>query len=186
MSLVARLGLAVLLAAVLAAPARARDEAPPVVAASDVAQRIHKLINAERARHGLNTLVWDRTLARIAASHSRDMARRDTLTHSGPEGQGFGDRYQRAGYACQVRIGNVTHTGAENVALHRLYNRVTTRNGIKRYDWNSPQDIARQTVDGWMRSRGHRENILAPHWRHEGIGVEIAPDNKVYITQNFC
>jgi uncharacterized protein YkwD len=158
----------------------------PVVVATDVAQRIHTLINAERTRHGLSTLTWDKTLARIATNHSRDMLRRDTLTHNGPEGQDFGDRYRQAGYICEVRIGNVIYTGAENVALSRLYNRVTVRNGIPHYEWNSPQDIARHTVDGWMHSRGHRENILIPYWRHEGIGVEVAPDNKVYITQNFC
>jgi uncharacterized protein YkwD len=37
-----------------------------------------------------------------------------------------------------------------------------------------------------MNSRGHRKNILFSHWRSEGIGVAIAPDGKVYITQNFC
>ncbi len=37
-----------------------------------------------------------------------------------------------------------------------------------------------------MKSPGHRENILTPHWKREGIGVEIAPDDNVYITQNFC
>jgi uncharacterized protein YkwD len=158
----------------------------PVVTASDVAQRIHKLVNDERARHGLSTLAWDKALAGIAANHSRDMLRRDTLTHDGPEGQNFGDRYRQAGYSCQIRIGNVIHTGAENVALVRLYNRATTRDGVQHYDWNSPREIARQTVDGWMRSRGHRENILTPHWRRQGISIEIAPDNKVYVTQNFC
>jgi uncharacterized protein YkwD len=37
-----------------------------------------------------------------------------------------------------------------------------------------------------MHSARHRENILTPHWRHQGIGVEIGSGNQVYITQNFC
>lgn len=158
----------------------------PVVVATNLAQRIHQLVNAERSRHDLPVLAWDKSLARIAANHSRDMLRRDNLTHEGPEGQDFGDRYRQAGYNCEVRIDQVIYTGAENIALVRLYNRVTTRGGIQHYDWNAPQEIARRTVDGWMNSLGHRKNILTSHWRHQGVGVEIAPDNKVYVTQNFC
>jgi uncharacterized protein YkwD len=37
-----------------------------------------------------------------------------------------------------------------------------------------------------MNSRGHRGNILTPHWGKEGIGIFIAPSDEVYITQNFC
>jgi uncharacterized protein YkwD len=39
-----------------------------------------------------------------------------------------------------------------------------------------------------MSSPGHRENILTPYWRDEGIGIEVesSPGNKIYITQNFC
>lgn len=183
----------VLVAVALLAPGGANDAAAarrakpqPAVTAADLARRIHALINAERAAHGLAPLAWDAALARIATGHSRDMAKRDYLGHDSPEGRGFPDRYRQAGYACAVRIGNVIHTGAENIALSRLYNTVTIENGIADYDWNSPQQIARKTVDGWMHSEGHRRNILTPYWRHEGIGVEIAPGNKVLITQNFC
>jgi len=37
-----------------------------------------------------------------------------------------------------------------------------------------------------MKSPGHRKNILTPYWKKEGIGVHIGPDDKVYVTQNFC
>jgi uncharacterized protein YkwD len=37
-----------------------------------------------------------------------------------------------------------------------------------------------------MNSPGHRENILRPDYRRTGIGVAIAPDDKVYVTQLFC
>lgn len=158
----------------------------PTVSATDVAQRIHKLVNAERKKHGLPALAWDTNLAAIAAKHSRDMARRNYLGHDSPEGHDFGHRYRQGGYTCQVRVGQIIHTGAENLALSRLYDSVTTRNGVVYYDWNLPEAIARKTVDGWMNSTGHRKNILAPHWRHQGIGIEISPDNRVIVTQNFC
>ena len=168
-----------------------RDAAPqaahqPQIDDADLALRIHTNINAERARHRLPPLAWDPALARIAVKHSRDMAKRGYLSHASPEGDDFDDRYRQGGYSCQVRVGRVIHTGAENIALGRLYNSVRTKNGVAYYDWNSPQQIARKVVDGWMNSRGHRANILTPHWGREGIGVEIHPDNKVYVTQNFC
>jgi len=171
-------------------PADARDarqpKSRPAVSADNLAQRIHALINAERSKHGLPALGWDKALAGIAANHSRDMAGRNYFSHDSPEGHDFSARYRQAGYTCQIQIGQVIHTGAENIALGRLYNSMTRKNGIDYYDWNSPQDIARLTVDGWMDSPGHRENILTPYWRHQGIGVEIGPGNSIYITQNLC
>lgn len=167
-------------------PADPRPASPPKIDAVDLARRIHTHVNEERARHGLAALAWDAKLARIAGQHSRDMAKRNYLSHDSPEGRGFDDRYRQAGYSCAVRVGRVVHAGAENIALGRLYNSMRTRNGVAEYDWNSAGQIARRVVDGWMDSRGHRKNILTPHWRREGIGVEVHPDNKVYVTQNFC
>jgi uncharacterized protein YkwD len=81
---------------------------------------------------------------------------------------------------------------------------MTVEDGISYYDWNSAQQIARQTVDDWMQSPRHRKNILAdrteargaghgwpgcaftPHWQRQGIGIGIGPGNKVLVTQNFC
>jgi uncharacterized protein YkwD len=165
----------------------ARQQKPqPAITAADLGQRIHAQINEQRARHGLGTLSWNASLARIAARHSHDMADRNYFSHDTPEGRSFGDRYRQAGFSCQVRIGHEIYGGAENIALGRLYNSGTIENGVEYYNWNSAEQIARMTVDGWMHSPGHRKNILTPYWRREGIGVEVRPDNKVYITQNFC
>jgi len=177
----------VLAAVLIGLPVQAREPKPqPAINAADLAQRIHKRVNAERTKRKLPTLAWDGKLARIATDHSRDMARRHYVSHDSPEGHGFPHRYREGGYTCRITVGLIIHTGAENIALGRLYNTMRTINGIAYYDWNSAQDIARLTVDGWMKSRGHRENILGPQWKREGIGVEIAPDNRVLVTQNFC
>jgi uncharacterized protein YkwD len=165
----------------------ARQQNPqPAIAPTDLAKRIHAQINERRVKHSLRTLRWNDSLSRIALKHSRDMANRNYLGHDTPEGISFSDRYRQAGYSCEIRIGNQVHAGAENLALGRLYNSMSTRNGVADYHWNSVQQIALNTVDGWMNSPGHRENILAPHWRQEGIGIEIGPGNRIYITQNFC
>jgi len=168
------------------ASAEVQGKPKPAVNANDVALRIHRLINTERKKRKLAPLAWDTRLTAIAAAHSRDMVRRNYMSHVSPEGHGFDRRYRLAGYKCRVRVGNTIHIGAENIALGRLYNSVKTRNSVATYDWNSPEAIARKAVDGWMQSTGHRENILTPHWRRQGIGIEIAPENRVLITQNFC
>jgi uncharacterized protein YkwD len=170
-----------------AAKAKTHKPKPqPEISAVELAQRIHLLINKERARHRLGALAWDAALADIAAGHSRDMARRNYFSHDTPEGRGFPDRYRRGGYRCEIRIGDVIYGGAENIALGRLYNSATIIDGVKYPQWNSMQQIARKTVDGWMHSAGHRHNILTSYWRHEGVGIEILRDNKVLITQDFC
>jgi uncharacterized protein YkwD len=148
--------------------------------------RIHALINKEREREGLASLQWDDALADIARKHSRDMAKRNYFDHVSPDGLDMMRRYSQDGYACSVRVDNTFYTGAENIALNHLYDSVTTVNGVAYYDWNSLEKIAETTVQGWMKSPGHRQNILMPHWRREGIGIVVAPDDKVYITQNFC
>ncbi len=148
--------------------------------------QIHTLINQERKRKGLKPLAWNAALSRIARTHSRDMARRDYFNHYSPEGRDFLWRYERAGFSCGIRIGNTIYTGAENILQNNLFDSVTTVNGVPYYDWNSQKKIAETSVRGWMKSPSHRKNILIPHWRSEGIGVVVAPDGKVYITQNFC
>lgn len=186
------LRVAALLAAVLVlgfmhTDATARQQKPqPRVEATDLAKRIHAQINKNRKKHGLQSLAWNDALSRIATKHSRDMANRNYLDHGTPEGKTFSDRYRQGGFSCEIRAGIEMYAGAENIALSRLYNSTRRENGITYHHWNSGEEIALKTVDGWMNSPRHRENILTPYWRQEGIGVEIGPGNNIYITQNFC
>ena len=184
---VAALLAAVLLFGFVHADATARQQKPqPKVEATDLAERIHAQINKNRKKHGLQSLAWNDALSGIAAKHSRDMANRNYFDHHTPDGKSFSDRYRQGGYSCEIRVRSEIYTGAENIALSRLYNSTITENGVVYYSWNSVQEVALKTVDGWMNSPNHRKNILTPHWRQEGIGVEIGPGNNIYITQNFC
>jgi uncharacterized protein YkwD len=158
----------------------------PVLRANDLERKIHALINRGRGKQGLSPLAWDESLSRIARGHSKDMASRSYFSHDSPEGHDFSFRYRQNGYTCSLRVGNTVHMGAENIFLNFRFNSVTTVNGEAYYDWNSEEQIAETTVRGWMDSPGHRKNILTPHWRSEGIGVFLSPDDKIYITQNFC
>ena len=166
-------------------PAPAK-KAKPAISGPALEKQIHSLINQERRKAGLSTLGPDEALSRIARNHSRDMGTRSYFAHNSPEGHDFSYRYQQAGYVCAITVIRTIYQGAENIALNNLYDSVTTVNGKAYYDWNSLERIAETTVQGWMKSPGHRKNILTPVWRNEGIGVFIAPDDRVYITQNFC
>lgn len=158
----------------------------PKIIVADLERKMHALVNKERRKQGLQLLEWNDALARIAGNHSRDMSKRNYVDHYSPEGRDFSYRYRQEGFSCAVREGKTIHMGAENIALNYLYGSVTTVNNVAFYDWNSEDAIAETTVRGWMNSPGHRKNILTPYFKSEGIGVVISPDDKVYITQNFC
>ena len=167
-------------------PVSLKHRPQPKIHAAALEKQIHASINKERQKQGLPQLVWDDALAGIARNFSKDMATRNYLDHYSPEGQDFSKRYQQAGYQCAVRINRTIHLGGENIALNHLYDSVITVNGEAFYNWNSQDKIAETTVQGWMKSPGHRANILTPYFQREGIGIFIDSEGKVYVTQNFC
>lgn len=150
-------------------------------------KEIHNLINEERTKRGLSTLSWNDELADIARTHSTDMAINNYFSHDDLQDRDMEYRYNQAGFRCSVPTGQGSFAlGGENIFQNNLYDSITYINGIPTYHWNSQEKIAESTVEGWMDSTGHRENILTSFWTSEGIGVAISSDDKVLITQNFC
>ncbi len=129
-----------------------------------VESAIHDRVNEIRTDRGLDALAYRDDLAAVASSHSQDMADRNYLSHTSPEGETMSDRYERFGIDCRG--------WAENV----LFNYAADE---------SPTAAARQSVDQWMGSDGHRQNILSQSWTAEGIGAAVASDGRLYVTQNF-
>ena len=158
----------------------------PEIEIAELEKKVHDLINRERKKKGLSTLAWNDSLNRIARRYSRDMSERGFFSHNDPEGRCFMDRYKDHGFDCRLRIGNTTCLGAENIAQDNLYKSVLYRNGVPSYDWNTVEEIAASVVKGWMKSKGHRENILTPYFKRQGIGIAISEDGRVYVTENFC
>lgn len=84
-------------------------------------------------------------------------------------------------------MGDQVYVGGENLFLNNVVDSYVydqESGEILEYRFNSLEELARSTVDGWMESPGHRENIMAPFTR-EGIGIEVSDEGKVYITENF-
>lgn len=139
----------------------------------DIALKIHGLINEERTSRGIPVLALDPTLAQASLNHSTDMATRGYFEHNSPEGHDFTWRYSQVGFNCMIPTKNNEYSGGgENIMFLEGYSGVST--------------IATESVQGWMNSEGHRENILTTYFRSEGIGVGKSDSGKIYVTQDFC
>jgi len=166
--------------------ARVSDDPYPVQA-STLASQIHDLINAQRADNGLASLSYDPELVALALNHSTDMATNNYFSHVDPAGEDPTARGNASGIYCVKNYGSYyTYGIAENIFQNNLYTSVTDTNGVYSYAWSTPEAIAQSTVTGWMNSPGHRKNILTSTFDSEGIGVAVATDDKVYITEDFC
>lgn len=153
-----------------------------------VEEKIHNKINKIRQRNSVKAINFDKQLADIARSHSKDMAENEFFSHTSPTTGTFEDRYRAAGYDCKINTGaNRYVTGSENIAKTWFQKSIETEESITFLEDNA--DVAEYVVKIWMDSQGHRRNILKNYWENEGIGVakSIGPDGtEVYVTQNFC
>lgn len=130
------------------------------------ARLIAESANDARAERGLAPLESDDALASVAANHSVHMARHDYVNHTQPDGTTIADRYAAAGVDCR---------GGENVYF--------TPNGALRI---SEQAFADTVVRAWLASPGHRRALLNENYTKQGVGVVVADDGGVYVTQDFC
>jgi len=163
----------------------------PKINEFELEERIHQLINEERTKQGLKKLSYDYNLANIARGHSKDIGNTGVFSHYNLKGEDPTARAKREDYNCHKNFGSYYTEGiAENIFQNNLY----TESGwgiiwfipYWYHDWSTLEEIAQSTVQGWMNSAGHRENILTLTYDKEGIGVSISSDDKVFITQNFC
>ena len=134
----------------------------PIAADVRLERDLLDLTNAERRRAGLGALSPDDALALAARHHAQEMASLNYFSHSSPtpRNETLGQRVAQAGSAA-------TGVG-ENLALV------------------GPQDVAQQSVQGWMESPGHRENLLRPDYTHVGFGAARHADGRVFVAQVFA
>jgi uncharacterized protein YkwD len=110
------------------------------------------LINAQRERNGRVPLSPNAMLDRAAVLHSLDMAKRKYFEHADPDGVQPDARIVHQGYP-PILVG-------ENLAWGELAQ-------------STPANI----VALWMKSPGHRANLLDDGYREIGIGMAFqAPE----------
>jgi uncharacterized protein YkwD len=129
---------------------------------SELEDRAFEAVNLQRRANGLRPLTHAPDLSAIAREHSRDMIARHYFAHRSPEGADLRTRFARHGINRWRRI-------AENIAYNLGYS-----------------DPVAAALEGWMRSHGHRQNILDPRLVESGIGVAVEPTGRVYFTQVFA
>jgi uncharacterized protein YkwD len=128
---------------------------------SGIAKDVFQKINYQRKLKNLQHLIWQKTLAEIAYDYSKQMAEENFFDHFDYDGNSIVERADDKGLNNWKKIG-------ENLFQSEGY--------------KNPTDIA---VNGWLKSRSHRENIYDKDWTHTGIGVYQTRDGKTYITQVF-
>jgi uncharacterized protein YkwD len=112
-------------------------------------------LNAERQARGLASLSWDGDLARVAADWSAQMASSGNFSH-----RDLGSASGLPGMAKFSALG-------ENIAWVEGY-----------------PSMGNQLHVGWMRSEGHRANMLQRGFDSVGIGV-VCSGGRAWATQNF-
>lgn len=110
-----------------------------------------ELTNAERQRIGLAPLVLSTTLNSAAQRHAEDLVRNGIFSHTGSDGSQPSDRALDAGYPFRYVGENIAAGGS----------------------------TASMTMQQWMNSAGHRDNILKPEYTEVGFGY-VADENTPY------
>ena len=126
---------------------------------------VFEMTNQVRRARGLAPLIKDNELRQVARSYSNDMLVRRFFDHTTPDGVPFEarirDQYRHGVYAMGENIWSASG-----------------------YNPNQAQYLAKQIMDSWMRSPGHRENLLSPDFTNLGVGIS-ASYNNIRATQDF-
>jgi uncharacterized protein YkwD len=107
-------------------------------------------VDDERRRAGRQQLTFDSRLDEAAQRHADDMLARSYFAHRDPDGKTVRERVREAGFDWSA-IG-------ENIA--------------------EGQQSVKEVVESWMRSAGHRENILDRRYTRTGVGLALGRDPK--------
>jgi uncharacterized protein YkwD len=134
---------------------------PVTASAETMAQyeaEVVRLTNVQRTAKGCGALRTDDRLVKSARAHSGDMVTEHFFSHTGSNGSTFVAREVAAGYPKRG-------ASAENIA----------------WGYRTPG----QVVDAWMKSPGHRANILNCGSVAVGVGVAYTGGGAPYWTQDF-
>ncbi|MGI8383977.1 CAP domain-containing protein [Robertmurraya sp. P23] len=117
-------------------------------------QKVVELTNQERAKNGLAALKVDTALSKVAREKSLDMSKNGYFSHTSPTYGSPFDMMKQFGISYQY--------AGENIAMGQ----------------RTPEEV----VQAWMKSEGHRKNILSANFNYIGVGY-VESGN--YWTQMF-
>jgi hypothetical protein len=116
---------------------------------------IIEMTNSVRSRENLSPVAANPALTIAARAFAAYLAKAKAFSHTA-DGKEPADRATAAGYVhCQI---------AENLALS------ADSRGFE------ARALAKQTIEGWLNSPGHRANMLAPYVTEIGVAIARVPD----------
>ncbi|MBI4639943.1 MAG: CAP domain-containing protein [Candidatus Tectomicrobia bacterium] len=129
--------------------------------AREMEEELFRAVNWARQERGIHSLQQNPQLQRVARRHSEDMATRRFFDHTNPDGWNVLDRLRVEGIEDFAGVGENIFTG----------------NGIA--------DPVQLVVEEWLKSPGHRKNLLNPRYIAGGVGIAWGGKEKIYITQIY-
>jgi len=141
------------------APPAATPEPEPGKESTDLSQQeklLLDLINQERAKNNIPPLAADPELMKVARTKADDMTKNNYFSHYSPTYGSPFDMMRQFGISFKA--------AAENIA------------------GNSTVEGA---VSSWMKSEGHRNNILNPNYNYTGIGISKSTKYGYVFVQMF-
>ena len=119
-------------------------------------KQLFRLVNKQRAKHGLAVLHLNQKLTNSTRAHSADMGEQKYFSHNSPDGETWSSRIVRYGYkrnGCSYwKAGEDIYYGA----------------GV----YSAPVAV----IDAWMKSKAHRAVILTRTFRDVGVGAVKTDD----------
>jgi uncharacterized protein YkwD len=119
-------------------------------------ERVHQQVNEYRKSLNLPPLVLNTEISQEAKQHSKNMAQNKV-------------QFSHKGFERRIKaLNNISYrSAAENVGYNQGY-----------------QDPAKQAVEGWINSEGHRQNLTG-NYNLTGIGIAKNQQEEYYFTQIF-
>jgi uncharacterized protein YkwD len=138
---------------------------PGITYLAKVEDLVFEMTNQVRRAKGLAPLTRDAELTNAARSFSNDMLVHHFFDHDTPGGLTFEKRLARQYHHWVSSMGENIWSGSG-------------------YDPGKTQEVAKDIINDWLNSPGHRENILDPDFTHLGVGVS-ARHQTIRATQEF-
>ena len=134
---------------------RQSTTAAPSVSPAEYRQEVLRLVNIEREKAGRQPLNPDANLNQAAQMRAKEIV--SAFSHTRPDGRDCFTAMKEAGVSYRA--------AGENIA--------------------KGQRTPEQVVDGWMKSDGHRENLLSADFGRLGVGYHVE-NGRTYWVQLFA
>ncbi|MFN8353671.1 MAG: CAP domain-containing protein [Spirosomataceae bacterium] len=153
-------------------------------------EAVFNLTNQERIKHRLPAFLPDLSLAKAATLHSDNMVKDNFYSHTDWKNRGLRTPQDRI-----IQSGGKFSFLGENIAKGPCFDFVGGVTFPQLFGIQfglgsatkalTPMEFAIKMVEGWMKSSGHRANILHKEFRFLGVGTSLNNHSYGLCTQNF-